>query len=365
MGLHVAVLGTGGWARVHLAALTASPAVAAITLAGRNLARLAELQAEFPSIRQCYADPQAALEDPRIDVVNIVLPHHLHTEFTQAALAAGKHVLCEKPGATSLADFDASCKAATKAQRRLLIVMNQLYNPVHQQLRAIVEAGTIGRPFLSVENSYRNASENYRRTNYWRNSPQRSGGGVLIDGGFHMIYRHLHTLGHWGVPHWVLADTPQLNVHRDGTHEPAKAEDFVSMIVGCQSGVRIQLAHGWTLAATPERSRQSFLAGSEATLELTDSPDSPLVLRHKSDRESLAVPQGPRTGAETTHACLLDYLEAIATGREVSMAPQGLARTTLAVILAAYAAGRSGSRESLTETVPETARRSDTDRECR
>ena len=347
MGLHVAVLGTGGWARVHLAALAASPHVEATTLVGRNQQRLAELKAEFPSIRNCYVDPQAAMDDRTIDVVNIVLPHDLHAKYSQAALAAGKHVICEKPGATSLADFDAILAAAAKANRRLLIVMNQLYNNVNQCLRDAVEAGAIGRPFLSVENSYRDASENYRRTEYWRNSPGRSGGGVLIDGGFHMVYRHLHTLGKWGVPEWVLADTPQLNVHGDGSHEPAKAEDFVSMIVGCEQGLRIQLAHGWTLAATPARSRQSFLAGSEATLELTDAAEEPLVLRHADRAEAWPVPKGLRTGPETTHACLLDYFEAIATGREVTVAPQALARTTLAVILAAYAAGRSGTRKAI------------------
>lgn len=354
MGLHVAILGTGGWARVHLAALAASPHVEATTLVGRNEQRLAELRAEFPGIRNCCADPQVVLDDHSIDVVNIVLPHDLHARFSQAALAAGKHVICEKPGATSLADFDATLAAARRADRQLLIVMNQLYNPVHQKLCSAVESGFVGRPFLSVENSYRNASENYRRTEYWRNSPDRSGGGVLIDGGFHMIYRHLHTLGKYGMPEWVMADTPQLNVRGDGSHEPAKAEDFVSMVVGCEQGLRIQLAHGWTLAATPERSRQSFLAGSEATLEIMDSAEEPLILRHAGGTEALAVPAGPRNGPDTTHACLFDYLDAIATGREVSIAPQSLARTTLAVILAAYAAGRSGSQVNLTGTAPGT-----------
>jgi UDP-N-acetylglucosamine 3-dehydrogenase len=352
MGLHVAVLGTGGWARVHLAALAASPVVETTTLVGRNHQRLAELRAEFPGIRNCFTDPQAALDDRSIDVVNIVLPHDLHARCSQAALAAGKHVICEKPGATALADFDETVAAAKKAGRRLLIVMNQLYNPVHQQLRTAVAAGLIGRPFLSVENSFRDASENYRRTEYWRNTPDRSGGGVLIDGGFHMIYRHLHTLGQWGVPAWVQADTPQLNVRADGSQEPAKAEDFVSIVVGCEQGLRIQLAHGWTLAATPARSRQSFLAGSEATLEIMESAEEPLVLRHGERIEALAVPAGPRTGPETTHVCLLDYLEAIATAREVNEAPQSLARTTLAVILAAYASGQSGKRECLTGTAP-------------
>ena len=348
MGLHVAVMGTGDWAEVHLKALAESPHVEQVSLCGRNPQRLASLATQYSIVRQTFSDAQAVYAERSIDVVNIVLPHHLHAQTAISALQAGKHVICEKPGATQLADFEAALFAAEQAQRRLLIVMNQLYNPIYQELQKAVNAGLVGRPFLSVENAFSDAGENYRRADYWRNTKHESGGGVLIDGGFHMIYRHLHSLASCGQPSWVLADTPQLNVLADGSQQPSKAEDFVSLVIGYESGLRVQLAHGWTLAATPQRNRQSFLAGSEATLELTDEAENPLLLLRAGKKpEPLSVAVGPRTGRETTHACLLDYLDALASQRELPVARTALAQETLAVILAAYQSGASGERVSI------------------
>ena len=343
--MHVCVLGSGAWSRVHLAALGASPHVERVSIWGRNEVAVKQLAAEFPGVETLPSSGDPLASDA--DVVDILLPHHLHSAFACEALAAGKHVICEKPGATRLEDFDAMVAEAETRQRRLLIVMNQLYNPVFAKLRARVQAGAIGRPFLSVENSYRNASENYRRPDYWRTSRLEAGGGVLVDGGFHMVYRHLDTLAGQGIPQWVLADTSQLAVRVDGAQVAAKGEDFASVVVGFPGSLRIQWAHGWTLAADPTRSRQSFLAGTEGTLELTDDPALPLALRRSAGSEAIAVPAGPRTGPETTRACLLDYLDCLATGRQPERATLTLGRLTLATILAAYRSGRSGQREPL------------------
>src|SRR5690606_26473625 len=114
---------------------------------------LAHWSAQFPIVRATAASPEAVLASPDVHLVHIVLPHFLHAPLALAALQAGKHVICEKPGATTLADFDAMTCAAAAHDRRLLIVMNQLYNPVFRRLRELVDAGALGRPFLSVENS--------------------------------------------------------------------------------------------------------------------------------------------------------------------------------------------------------------------
>lgn len=347
MSLHVGVLGTGDWSRVHLAALSDSPHVDTITLVGRNAESREALAGRFPKVARSLADPADLYADSAVDAVCIVLPHDLHASNAQDALLAGKHVICEKPAALSLEQFDSVEHAAESANRRLLVVMNQLYNPVYRRAAERVGEGAVGRPFLSVENSFRNAARNYRRWDYWRNTVARAGGGVLIDGGYHMVYRHLDTLAGCGEPAWVLADTPQLNVRPDGSRVPEKGEDFVSITVGFDRPLRIQWAHGWTFAATPQRARQSFLAGSEGTLELTDDPSRPLILHRDDGTTAIDVPAGPTTGRETTHDCLLDYLAALATEREPHRGSLQLARKTLAIVLAAYRSGRTGQRERL------------------
>lgn len=171
---------------------------------------------------------------------------------------------------------------------------------------------------------------------------------MLIDGGFHMVYRHLTYLESLGSPQWVQADAGQLNIRRDGAPAPDRGEDFVFATVGFDVPLRIHWAHGWTLPAPVVRGRQSFLAGSEGVLELTDDNQAPLVIvRPEGSREQLLIPAGPRTNSDTTKACLLDYLDCLAHGREPHGGSAALARTTLAVILAAYESARSGLRVML------------------
>ncbi len=347
MAWHVAVVGTGGWSRVHLAALAASPHVERVTLVGRNEQSLAERAAEFPIVAATANDVRPVLEDPSVEVVCVVLPHHMHAETTRASLEAGKHVICEKPAAINLAKLDLVRAAATAAGRRFLIVMNQLYNPVVWRVRKLVEAGALGRVFLSVENAYSNASRAYREPANWRTTRAAAGGGVLIDGGFHMVYRHLHYLEPLGWPRWVSADAAQLAVDASGRNVAEKGEDFIGATVGYEAPLRIQWGHAWTLDAAPTRARQNFLAGTHGTLEMTGEPSNALRLCRASSEEPIAVEPGPYTGTDTTHHCLLDYIDCLVHGREPVRASFQLARASLEVVLAIYESARLGRRVDL------------------
>ena len=282
-----------------------------------------------------------------VDAVCIVLPHRWHAEVGAAALAAGKHVICEKPAGRNLDEFDQLADSARQYGRQLLVVMNQLYNPLPIRVRELLEAGSIGRPFLVVENSYASHAADYHRPEAWRTSIEGAGGGVLIDGGYHMVYRHLYQLDRWGPPQWVTGDVAQLAIDPAGGVVGDKGEDFVAITVGYSSNLRIEWSHGWSLVAEPVRRRQSFIAGTEGTLEFTDDRAAPLVLHRAGTAESIDIETGPWTGTETTHACLLDYFDCLAQQREPERATLALARQTLELIIGAYEAGRSGVRMSL------------------
>lgn len=347
MSLHVGVIGSGGWSRVHLAALTASPSVSRVSLAGRNPLTLAARAGEFPQVSTTVADYRALLDDPSVDAVCIVLPHRWHADVGVEALAAGKDVIIEKPAGRNVEEFDRLADAAREHGRQLLVVMNQLYNPLPVRVRELLEAGTIGRPFLVVENSYARHAGDYHRPEAWRTSIDGAGGGVLIDGGYHMVYRHLYQLDRWGPPQWVTGDVAQLAIDPSGGLVADKGEDFVAVTVGYASNLRIEWSHAWSLVAEPVRRRQSFIAGTEGTLEFTDNRAAPLVLHRGGASEAIAIEPGPWTGTETTHACLLDYFECLVQRREPLRATLALARQTLELIVAGYEAGRGGVRKSL------------------
>ncbi len=128
---------------------------------------------------RAYGSYQDLIEDPSIDAVYIPLPNHLHAAWTVKALNAGKHVLCEKPLALSVAEVDAVADAANRSGR--LVLEAFMYRHAPRWLRAVelVAAGAIGAPrVVRIGFSFVTASA----FDNWLFDVE-SGGGVLWDMG--------------------------------------------------------------------------------------------------------------------------------------------------------------------------------------
>ena len=141
MGTHqlsVGVVGTGGIARdQHLPAWFRLPEVKIAGVADASAASLAAVQSEF-GIDRRVGDYRELLDDPSIDVIDVCVPHALHAEVTIAALQAGKHVLCEKPMATS-ADAAAILEAWRTSGKKLMIAQHMRFEASVRRLRAWLE----------------------------------------------------------------------------------------------------------------------------------------------------------------------------------------------------------------------------------
>lgn len=133
-----------------------------------------------------YDDYDQIAKDPRIQVVYIVLPNGLHAEYTIRALKAGKHVLCEKPMATSVADCEAMIAAAKKADRKLMIAYRCHYEPKNLEAMRRVRSGSIGKPRLVVTDMGRQADPN-DPSDAWRLDKKLAGSGGLGDMGIYGI----------------------------------------------------------------------------------------------------------------------------------------------------------------------------------
>lgn len=107
-----------------------------------NEERVRELAGKYQA--KAYASYMESLEDPEIDAVSVCAANSAHAEITIAALHAGKHVLCEKPMATSLADCEAMVKAAEESGRILMIDQNQRLAKAHIEAKRMIEEGVIG-----------------------------------------------------------------------------------------------------------------------------------------------------------------------------------------------------------------------------
>jgi len=339
--MHVGLIGARSFGQNHLEGMDASRHVAAVSIAGRDGAALEALKAQFPKVRAFTTDYQELLADSSIDLISITLPHHLHLPVALAAFERGKHVLVEKPPARTPAEFQQMLDAASAAGKRLFVVMNLLFNPLHHAVRQAVDAGRIGRPFLSVEVSLGDGRKIYLDPDNWRADRDRCGGGLLIDGGFHSVYRQLFFLESLGAPRWLTADAAQI-----GVEAPQKGEDFASITLAYPSGARIHLMNAWTVPSGLGRF-PSGIVGTEGALVFTGDPASPLLLRRPDEvDEPLLVAEGASGFAETAAANVEHYLECAATGREPWVGTD-LAMLTLQIITGAYQAAGEGRRLEL------------------
>jgi 1,5-anhydro-D-fructose reductase (1,5-anhydro-D-mannitol-forming) len=247
----------------------------------------------------------------------------------------------EKPPARTPEEFRQMIAVAERAQRRLFVVLNLLYTPVHRAARAVVDSGAIGKPFYSVEVNSGSALGTYQDPENWRADRERCGGGLLIDGGFHGVYRQLYFLERLGAPCWLTADCAQI-----GVDAPGKGEDFVALTLAYPGGERVHLCNQWTARATLGRFPSGIL-GTEGTLLFTGDAGTPLMLRRpKREDEPVPIPAGPSGFAESVAACVEHYVECLATGAE-PFAGLDLAMLTLEIITGAYRAAESGSRVHL------------------
>jgi predicted dehydrogenase len=145
-----AVLGTGFMGRVHLEALRRTENVDVAAIAGRNAAAAEKLGSAFAVP---HASSDVVLRDPTIDAIHICTPNAQHFPMAKAALLAGKHVLCEKPLAVSVAEAQELAALAVQKGLRNCVCHNLRYYPMVQQMRQMRIDGDLGE-ILVVQGTY-------------------------------------------------------------------------------------------------------------------------------------------------------------------------------------------------------------------
>ena len=147
----IGVIGTGFMGKAHAIAYSASASVFGTGLRP-VLQIVCDLSPERASQRATdlgfsrYTDKwQDVVSDPAVDLISICTPNDTHAEIAIAALKAGKHVWCEKPMSTSLADSHAMLAAAQESNGKTIIGYNYTKNPVVTYARRLIEDGKIGR----------------------------------------------------------------------------------------------------------------------------------------------------------------------------------------------------------------------------
>jgi predicted dehydrogenase len=153
MPVKYGVIGCGAIAqRRHIPECVANPDSKLVAVADPNQARAEEIGRKFGA--RSFIDYRQLLKAADIDAVVICGPNHLHAEQALAALKAARHVLVEKPMATTRQDAKAMIQAAHKAGKYLMVGQNQRLMPAHVKAKAILNSGVLGKP-LSFRTSFK------------------------------------------------------------------------------------------------------------------------------------------------------------------------------------------------------------------
>jgi predicted dehydrogenase len=150
--LRTAILGTGFMGRVHLEGVRRVESVEVAAVVGRNAETAKKLGAGF-GVGTIATDYRQILLDSTIDAVHVCTPNAQHFSMAKDALLSGKHVLCEKPLATTVAEGEELVTLAARKGLRNCVCHNLRYYPMVQQMRRMREAGDLGE-ILAVQGTY-------------------------------------------------------------------------------------------------------------------------------------------------------------------------------------------------------------------
>ncbi|MCT8990148.1 Gfo/Idh/MocA family oxidoreductase [Chelativorans sp. SCAU2101] len=248
-GIGIGLIGTGFMGKAHALAYRAARAVlgdvppARLELLCEVPADKARAMADQFGFARSTDDWRALVNDPKVDIVSITTPNRLHKEIALAAIAAGKHVHCEKPMGMTLAEAKEMAAAAAAAGVKTIVGYNYIKNPAFQHACRLIRDGAIGRPIHFrgwVDEDYQ-ADPNLPWT--WRARLEEAGLGALGDLGCHLVSM---AYGLMGPIESLIADMQTVHETRalpDGSErKKVENEDVATALVRFANGAQGSLA---------------------------------------------------------------------------------------------------------------------------
>lgn len=303
--LKVGVIGCGSIARYrHLAEYQAHENVEITAVCDVVQERALEMAEKFGAA--AYTDYQELLKNGEIEAVSICTPNALHAPMSITALQSGKHVLCEKPMATSLAEAEAMIEAAKVNKKKLMIAHNQRFVPSHDKAHELIQAGDLGRIYSF-------------RTAFGHGGPE----GWSIDGAnswfFDKKQAFIGAMGDLGVH---KTDLMRFLLNEEFTEVAAFIEtnakqntdvdDNAVFILKTENGIIGTLAASWSYGAKEDNS--TIIYGEKGILRLEDDPDYSLIIHYTNGqtvKENLGGIQTNEEGGQEDSGVITRFVRSI------------------------------------------------------
>lgn len=184
--LRIGIIGLGRISAVHIKTYTEDERVIIHSIAENNKQLLLD-NTHLVQKGRAYLNYHQMLKDSEIDAVAILLPHYLHASVIKSALAAGKHVICEKPLVTDIREIADIASLSQKTGKRVYLKQYFRFSTLHHEaMRSILE-GTLGKPYLISCLYTVDATAELTNPATWRFNQAEAGGGVFLDVGVHML----------------------------------------------------------------------------------------------------------------------------------------------------------------------------------
>jgi len=208
-----------------------------------------QVKAKELSVGKTYTDYRDALADPDVDAVSICTPHALHCPMALEAASAGKHILCEKPIALTVAEATRMIDAANAHDVKLYVAESAVYTPMSRTLREIVSTGQyVGElTFASLVAGFRGTQYGFPGRRAWLSTLELGGTGTWMLHGIHTMAQLRYVLGEVRMVY--------VREHRAGSFTRTDLEGTMSGLLTMASGIHVSIVQ------SPETRLKSSLRG--------------------------------------------------------------------------------------------------------
>jgi predicted dehydrogenase len=317
MTVRVALFGSGWIQDFHARAVFERADAEIVAVANHREESAARLAERF-GIPRVTTDWEALAAEPSFDAAVVATPNALHAPQSIALLRSGKHVLVEKPMATSVAGCDAMIEAAASSGTSLMVAHCWRFRDEVRAMRARIEAGELGE-VVSTRGYGVHAGWG---PSGWFTDPALAGGGALVDMGVHAIDTARFLLGD-PEPGRVCATVGR-------RYGPYEVDDDGHLLIGWSNGVTSEIESGWWWPHLPGLEADTEVFGTKGYARIWD-PEPPAEDYEHCTQPMYSVQMG-------------EFLDAIAEGRRPRPSGED-GRVVLQVVEAAYrSAGERPSR---------------------
>lgn len=338
--LRLALVGCGAIARYHLDGINESaPRIRVTAVIDPDMSKAESYAAETGGTP--YASLKEALQDDKFDAVDIMVPHDLHEELATMALAAGKHVLLEKPMAPTLEASQRILDAAASARERFpglifMVAENAQYWPEIVLAKELIDEGTIGE-IITARAAFVMELDPYffKEKDAWRFSSSKTGGGIAIDGGSHW----LRPLRMW------MGEIQEVTGALGHPLKQMEGESLVHSLLRFESG---KVATFDALMAETVMAPHPWwrITGTKGEIVIEDGLDEAgLILYTAEHRKGHRVAE-PLGYAKSFGPELKDFSDAVLDGTPLA-APPEYSLGELRTVLALYRSAHSGRWEAV------------------